>query len=82
MGPSAAVGILHRRRLAATPVEEREALRAKLIEEQQRAAGGVDRALELGVVDDVIKPEETRRRLAEALASAPALRGVHTNVPL
>jgi acetyl-CoA/propionyl-CoA carboxylase carboxyl transferase subunit len=82
MGASAAVNILHRRRLAAAPHEEREALRAQLIEEQAREAGGVNRALEIGVVDDVIKPEETRRRIAEALAGAPAARGAHGNIPL
>ena len=33
-------------------------------------------------VDDVIKPTETRRRIAEALANAPAARGAHGNIPL
>jgi acetyl-CoA/propionyl-CoA carboxylase carboxyl transferase subunit len=82
MGASAAVNILHRKKLAATPHEEREALRAQLIEEQTRFAGGVGRALEIGVVDDVIKPSESRRRIAEALAAAPAARGAHGNIPL
>ena len=82
MGASAAVNILHRKRLAASPQEERDALRAQLIDEQTRDAGGVNRALEIGVVDDVIKPEETRRRLAEAIAAAPAARGAHGNIPL
>lgn len=82
MGASAAVNILHRKKLAATPVEEREALRTKLIEEQMQEAGGVHRALEIGVVDDIIKPTETRRRIAEALADAPAARGAHGNIPL
>jgi acetyl-CoA/propionyl-CoA carboxylase carboxyl transferase subunit len=82
MGAAAAVNILYRKKLAATPHEEREALRAKLIEEQTRVAGGVNRALEIGVVDDVISPAETRRRLAEALATAPAARGAHGNIPL
>ncbi|HET8661894.1 MAG TPA: carboxyl transferase domain-containing protein [Micromonosporaceae bacterium] len=82
MGASAAVNIMHRKRIAATAPEAREALRAQLIEEQIRTAGGVNRALEIGVVDDVIKPTETRRRLAEALASAPAARGAHGNIPL
>ena len=82
MGASAAVNILHRKKLAAAPHEERETLRAKLIEDQAREAGGVNRALEIGVVDDVIKPEETRRRIAEALAAAPAARGAHGNIPL
>ncbi|GAA1791842.1 acyl-CoA carboxylase subunit beta [Luedemannella flava] len=82
MGASAAVNILHRKKLAATPSEEREALRAQLVEEQIATAGGVGRALEIGVVDDVIKPSETRRRIAEALANAPAARGAHGNIPL
>ncbi|SCE87672.1 acetyl-CoA/propionyl-CoA carboxylase carboxyl transferase subunit [Micromonospora viridifaciens] len=82
MGASAAVNVLHRKKLAAAPAEEREALRAQLIEEQIRVAGGVNRALEIGVVDNVIKPEETRRRIAEALAAAPAARGAHGNIPL
>jgi acetyl-CoA/propionyl-CoA carboxylase carboxyl transferase subunit len=82
MGASAAVNILHRKKLAAAPHEERETLRAQLIEEQTQVAGGVNRALEIGVVDDVIKPSETRRRIAEALAAAPAARGAHGNIPL
>jgi acetyl-CoA/propionyl-CoA carboxylase carboxyl transferase subunit len=82
MGASAAVNILHRKKLAASPAHEREALRAKLIEEQMREAGGVHRALEIGVVDDIIKPTETRKRIAEALADAPAARGAHGNIPL
>ena len=82
MGASAAVGILHRRKLAAEPAETREELRAKLIEEQQRVAGGVERALEIGVVDDIIKPDQTRRRIAEALLTRPGTRGTHGNIPL
>ncbi|GIH08141.1 putative propionyl-CoA carboxylase beta chain 6 [Rhizocola hellebori] len=82
MGASAAVNILHRKKLAASPAEEREALRANLIEQQLHEAGGVQRALEIGVVDDIIKPTETRKRIAEALANAPAARGAHGNIPL
>jgi acetyl-CoA/propionyl-CoA carboxylase carboxyl transferase subunit len=82
MGASAAVNVLYRKKLAATPVEEREAVRAQLIEQQTRVAGGVNRALEIGVVDEVIKPTETRRRIAEAIANAPAARGAHGNIPL
>ncbi len=82
MGAAAAVNVLHRKKLAATPVERREEVRAQLIEEQIRVAGGVNKALEIGVVDDVIKPTETRRRIAEALADAPPARGAHGNIPL
>ena len=82
MGAKAAVGILHRRTLAAVPADEREALHARLIEEHELIVGGVDRAVTIGVVDEVIEPSQTRRRLAEALASAPARRGRHGNIPL
>jgi acetyl-CoA/propionyl-CoA carboxylase carboxyl transferase subunit len=82
MGAKAAVGILHRKALAAAAEEEREALHAKLAEHHEQIAGGVDRAVAIGVVDEVIKPAETRRRLAEALAAAPAGRGAHGNIPL
>ena len=68
MGASAAVNILHRKKLAAAPADQREALRAKLVEDQTRIAGGVNRALEIGVIDDVVEPAETRKRIAEALA--------------
>jgi acetyl-CoA/propionyl-CoA carboxylase carboxyl transferase subunit len=82
MGASAAVGILHRKKLAAAPPGEREALHAKLAEEHEKLAGGVARAMELGVVDELIDPTHTRRALAEALATAPAGRGAHGNIPL
>ncbi len=82
MGASAAVNVLHRKKLAAAQPEEREALRLQLVEDQTRVAGGVQRALEIGVVDEVIKTADTRRRIAEALAGAPAARGAHGNIPL
>jgi acetyl-CoA/propionyl-CoA carboxylase carboxyl transferase subunit len=82
MGASAAVNILHRKKLAAAPPDEREALRERLVQEQMAVAGGVNRALEIGVIDEVVQPVDTRRRIAEALASAPAARGAHGNIPL
>jgi acetyl-CoA/propionyl-CoA carboxylase carboxyl transferase subunit len=82
MGAKAAVGILHRKKLAAVPPGEREALHAQLAEEHERIAGGVNRALQIGVVDEVVDPSQTRRRLVEALAAAPPGRGAHGNIPL
>ncbi len=82
MGAKAAVGILHRKALAAAAEDEREALHAKLAEHHDQIAGGVDRAVAIGVVDEVVKPAQTRRRLAEALAAAPGGRGAHGNIPL
>jgi acetyl-CoA/propionyl-CoA carboxylase carboxyl transferase subunit len=82
MGAEAAVEILHRKKLAAAADHERDALRGSLVAEHARVAGGVDRAMEIGVVDEVISPCRTRRRLAEAFAVAPAGRGKHGNIPL
>jgi acetyl-CoA/propionyl-CoA carboxylase carboxyl transferase subunit len=82
MDAKAAVGILHRKKLAATPENEREALHALLVAEQERVTGGVKRAMALGVVDELIDPPKTRQVLAEALAAAPAGRGSHGNIPL
>ena len=82
MGAKAAVGILHRKKLAAAPPHEREALHAQLAEEHERIAGGVNRALQIGVVDEVVAPSQTRRRLVAALADAPPGRGAHGNIPL
>jgi acetyl-CoA/propionyl-CoA carboxylase carboxyl transferase subunit len=82
MGASAAVGILHRKKLAAAPPGEREALHAQLADEHERIAGGVGRAMDLGVVDELIAPARTRAALAEALDAAPTARGAHGNIPL
>lgn len=82
MGAKAAVGILHKRTLAAAPEHEREALHERLAEEHTEVAGGVDRAISIGVVDAEIDPARTRSIVTEALAAAPQRRGRHNNIPL
>ena len=82
MGAVAAVRILHRRALAAAPAEQRHELEAELAAEHEREAGGLVRAQELGVIDEVIEPAKTRRALAEAIAAAAHVRGRHGNIPL
>jgi acetyl-CoA/propionyl-CoA carboxylase carboxyl transferase subunit len=82
MGAKAAVGILHKRKLAAAAPEDREALHEELAVEHERIAGGVDSAIEIGVVDEKIDPAHTRSVLTQALAEAPARRGRHKNIPL
>ena len=59
-----------------------QALHDRLTVEHETIAGGVDRAVAIGVVDEVIDPAKTRSIVAKALASAPALRGHHKNIPL
>jgi acetyl-CoA/propionyl-CoA carboxylase carboxyl transferase subunit len=46
------------------------------------AADNYGEAVRLGAVDEVIEPADTRRRLGELLAAAPAGRGRHHNIPL
>ncbi|GAA2414063.1 acyl-CoA carboxylase subunit beta [Actinomadura vinacea] len=82
MGAVAAVRVLHRRRLAAVPEEERPALEAELAAEHEKIAGGLDRARELGVVDEVVDPSATRSAIARAIAEAIPARGTHGNIPL
>jgi acetyl-CoA/propionyl-CoA carboxylase carboxyl transferase subunit len=82
MGAVAAVRILHRRTLAAAPADQRHELEAQLAAEHEREAGGLVRAQELGVIDEIIEPVKTRQALAEAIAAAARVRGQHGNIPL
>jgi acetyl-CoA/propionyl-CoA carboxylase carboxyl transferase subunit len=82
MGSVAAVRILKRRVLAAAPAEERHELEAKLAAEHEEIAGGLPRAVALGVVDEVIEPSKTRQAIVDAIAKAPCARGRHGNIPL
>ncbi len=82
MGAVAAVRILHRRTLAEVPAERRHEAEAELAAEHEREAGGLHRAIELGVVDEIIEPAKTRRALARAIAAVPPDRGLHGNIPL
>jgi len=82
MGAVAAVRILHRRELAAAPADQRHELEAELAAQHEREAGGMPRAIALGVVDEIIEPAKTRQAIARAIAEVPARRGVHGNIPL
>ncbi|TDE56389.1 acyl-CoA carboxylase subunit beta [Nonomuraea mesophila] len=82
MGAVAAVRVIKRRELAAVPEHERPALEERLAAEHEKLAGGLTRAQELGVIDEVIKPEETRGAIAKLLAQATPARGAHGNIPL
>jgi acetyl-CoA/propionyl-CoA carboxylase carboxyl transferase subunit len=85
MGSVAAVRILHRRKLADVPANDRATLEVELAAEHDRLSGGLPRAVELGVVDEIIEPARTRTTIADALRRAEShrrLRGQHRNIPL
>ena len=65
MGAQGAVNIIHRRELGdADDAEER---RAELIADYERRFNNPYVAAELGLVDEVIEPRETRFKLIQAL---------------
>jgi acetyl-CoA/propionyl-CoA carboxylase carboxyl transferase subunit len=82
MGPVAAIRILHRRTLADVPPEKLHEIEAGLAAEHQLEAGGLQRAQDLGVIDEIIEPSRTREAVVQAIAAAPQRRGHHGNIPL
>lgn len=82
MNAASAVRILHRRKLASTPLELRPEIERQLIAEHDETVGGIDAAVGIGVVDEVIHPSQTRLKIARAIAEAPCSRADHTNIPL
>ncbi|MDT7839830.1 acyl-CoA carboxylase subunit beta [Streptomyces justiciae] len=85
MGAEGAVGVLHRRELAAA--DDPEALRAHLVAAYERTHGTPYPAAERGYVDAVIAPRDTRDHIRRALAAlrgkrAPLPQRRHGNIPL
>jgi propionyl-CoA carboxylase beta chain len=66
MGPDGAVNIVFRNEIASA--KDKAAERARLTTEYRQTFANPYRAAELGFIDDVIVPEETRPRLIRALA--------------
>ena len=83
MGSVAAVRVLHRRRLAeATDEDARAQLELELAAEHDIISGGIARAIDMGVVDEVVSPDRTRTTVARVLLDTPGIRGAHGNIPL
>lgn len=80
MGAEGAVEILHRRELEADPDR-----RDRLVEEYREQYMNPYLAAARGYIDEVVEPEDTRRRIAaalEALSGKPGGENRHGNIPL
>ena len=83
MGAVAAVGILHRRQLAAAPDERaRAAARASWPRSTSRSPAGSAGRWRSAWSTRSSSPSTPAAALARALAAAPAGRGAHGNIPL
>jgi propionyl-CoA carboxylase beta chain len=85
MGPEAAVGIVFRDELA--KAADPAAARARYLDEYREKFANPYAAAELGYIDEVIRPRETRARLCRALAAVGTKRDSnppkkHGNIPL
>ena len=67
----------------------RPQLEAELAVEHEKVSGGLQRAIEIGVVDEIVEPDHSRSAIARAIAEAPGglgdgdlVRGAHGNIPL
>jgi propionyl-CoA carboxylase beta chain len=85
MGAEGAVNILNKREIA--KAKDPDALRAKLVEEYNAKFANPYIAAELGYIDDVIEPAETRPKVIAALESLVNKRQSvppkkHGNIPL
>jgi propionyl-CoA carboxylase beta chain len=85
MGPDGAVNIIHREDLAAA--DQPEAAKERLVTEYRETFANPYKAAALGYIDAVIRPEETRPRIIDALAMLENKRDQnpakkHGNIPL
>jgi len=85
MGPEGAVNIVFRNELKAA--EDPDAAKEELVQRYRESFANPYKAAELGYIDDVIKPEETRPRIIQSLELLQTKRDAnppkkHGNIPL
>ncbi len=85
MGPDGAVNIIFRKELAAA--EDREQKKQELVEQYRNTFANPFRAAELGYIDEIINPVDTRPRLIQSLEILQNKRKEnppkkHGNIPL
>lgn len=90
LGAAGAVNIIHRHDLAKAKAsgQDVDALRAKYIKEYETSTVNANPSLEIGQIDGMIDPEQTREVIVESLATLATKRRVkrttkhHGNQPL
>ena len=87
MGPDGAANIVFRKELDSAAPEDRDRVKADLVEQYRRTIATPYKAAELGYIDEIIQPENTRIKLIRALKSLRRKQEVrparkHGNVPL
>ena len=87
MGPEGAVNIVYKRELEKAKDSDKEAERARLVEQFREKFANPYVAAERGYVDAVILPRETRKKLISALEMLDSKRDKnppkkHGNIPL
>lgn len=88
MGPEGAINILYRKRIAeAEKAGNVDEVRKQLVEEYRKTFANPYKAAEYGFIDEVIRPEHTRRVLISALNTLDGKRErgpsrKHGNIPL
>ena len=83
MGAEGAVDIINRRELS--EAENRDSYKEKLVEEYNEKFSNPDIAAQLGLIDNIIKPSETRKVVVDSfkdLVNKGELGDKHGNIPL
>ena len=83
MGAEGAVDIIHKREL--TAADNKDELKSKLVAEYNDKFSNPDIAAQLGLIDNIIKPSETRKIIIDSfkdLVNKGELGDKHGNIPL
>jgi len=83
MGAEGAVDVIHRKELAES--EDKEGLKQQLVDSYNKKFSNPDIAAQLGLIDNIIKPSETRKKIIDSfndLSDKVELGDKHGNIPL
>ena len=85
MGPEGAVNIIFRKEI--DQAEDKQAAYLELVDQYRARIASPYRAAELGYIDEIIEPQDTRRKIIRALTALKNKRTFrpvrrHGNVPL